>query len=355
MAWNQQEIETALEKRLKKKFSGSLSEATKFFGYYTYARDILLSEGIFDSIKSLKRDLSDHGQDHIMNVLYNAGKLLGKELEKLDAIQVYFICTIILFHDVGNLIAERETHHQQDTIREVYDYIRDKKREFDEERMLVPEVASKHSGIAGDGSKDTINELSITPPYMFNTEIYSRRCAALLRFADELAEGPHRTSLYMNKYYNYPYKNNSAIYHKYGEITKVNIDRKGERICLTYNFSIPAKDGSITEESHKDFIELYSFVIKRMLKVEAERKYCKYYCDWLAPFKKTHVTFNYIIEDEVQGRLKSKRINLDKSVLLLDDLVLPSDVKPEMFFTNKKEYEPETVFSLIKVALNEKE
>lgn len=353
MAWTTQEIEASLEKNLKKKYKRASAEATKYFGYYTYARDILVSEKIFDAIQTLKPELSDHGQDHIMNVLTNAGRLLGKELDKMDAIQLYFICITILFHDVGNLIANRETHHQQDIIREVYDHIRNRKREFDEERMLVPEVASKHSGSAGDGSKDTIKELHEETPYLFETPIYTKQTAALLRLADEMAEGHQRTSIFMNKYYSYPYIPNSVIYHKYGEITKPFIDRKGKRIGLTYNFSIPAKDGVISEIAHKEFIELYTFTIRRMLKVEAERKYCKYYCEWLAPFNKTDVTFNYMIENEIVGTTKSTRINLDNARLILDDLVLPIDESPAKFFKSKSAYEPESVFNSIKSSFNE--
>ncbi|MDB5278432.1 MAG: hypothetical protein JWR61_3387 [Ferruginibacter sp.] len=354
MAWTLQEIEVALEKNLKRKFKHSPAEATKYFGYYTYARDTLISEKIFDAVGSLKKDLSDHGQDHIMNVLANAGKLLGKEVDKMDAIQLYFICMTVLFHDVGNLIANRETHHQHNIIREIYDYVRNKAKEFSDERMLVPEVASKHSGTAGDGSKDTIKELHEETPYLFETPIHTKMTAALLRLADEMAEGYHRTSIYMNKYYNYPYAENSKIYHKYGEIARPFIDRKGKRIGITYYFTLCAKDGIITEESHNDFIELYSFTIRRMLKIEAERKYCKYYCEWLSPFNKTDITFNYFVDNDTNGEIKSKQVRLDNAQLVLNDLVLPIDETLEKFFKEKSSYEPENVFNSIKSAFDEK-
>lgn len=354
MAWNKQKIETKLYERLKIDFSESPADAEKYYGYYTYARDLLVAENIFNDIKVIQKGLSDHSENHIMDVLSNASKLLGNKIDELDAIQVYFICMLILFHDVGNLTVDRKIHHEQDVIREVYDYIRNMKKEFDEERILVPEVASKHSGTASDGSKDTINELTLLPPHLFSTEIHSKKCAALLRFADELAEGPHRTSIFMNKYYHYPYSDNSVIYHKYAEITKTNIDRKNERVCLTYNFTIPAKDGVISELSHNEFVELFNFTINRMLKLEAERKYCKYYCDWLEPFKKTHVTFNFLVENEVAGRLKALRIEPGISQLFLDDLTLPIGENPEKFFSEHLQYKPEAVFNSINVALHEK-
>ncbi|MGF7081048.1 HD domain-containing protein [Mucilaginibacter sp. UYCu711] len=354
MAWQKQKIETKLHERLKADFEENPTNGDKFFGYYTSARDILLSENIFNDIKSIQKDLSDHGEDHIMNVLDNAYKLLDKEIDNLEGIQIYFICMLILFHDVGNLTVDRTKHHEAAVIREIYDYIRNKKTEFEEERSLVPTVASKHSGTASDGSKDTLNELSLLTPHLFGCEIYSKKSAALLRLADELAEGPHRTSIFMNKYYNYPYSENSIIYHKYAKITRVNIDKKNERICLTYWFSIDAKNGIISEKTHKEFVELFHFTIGRMLKVEAERKYCKYYCDWLEAFKKTDVTFNFMVENEIDGEgTKSIEINLGINKIILNDLVLPGEDSSVKFYSDNSKYDPESVFTSIKESLNE--
>ncbi|PVD54094.1 hypothetical protein DC498_01510 [Terrimonas sp.] len=354
MSWTKQKIESKLHEKLSKDFLESPSDVDKFYGYYTSARDLLISDNIYKDIKFIQKDLSDHGEDHIMDVMRYAEKLLGNEIEDLHAIQIYFICMLILFHDVGNLTVDRMRHHEQDVIREIYDYIRGRKREFDEERILVPEVASKHSGTASDGSKDTINELSILPPHLFGCEIYSKKSAALLRFADELAEGPHRTSIFMNKYYNYPYSQNSIIYHKYAEITKTNVDRQNERICLTYNFSIQANKGVISEKTHVEFIDLFRFTIGRMLKLEAERKYCKYYCDWLSPFKKTHVTFNFLIENIDDERSKAIRIDPGISELFLDDLTLPVGENPDKFFSHNNKYSPEEVYNSIKIEFNGK-
>lgn len=354
MIWNT-EIEVILEKRLKEKFRHSPADASKYFGYYTTAKSILIEENIFDDIKIIQKGLSDHGGNHIKNVLSNVYYILGNELlEEIDAIQLYFICLLVLFHDVGNMTVDRQKHHEKDVILEVYDYIRSRKTQFNEERILVPEVASKHSGTASDGSKDTINELSFEPPYLYGTKIHSKKCAALLRFADELAEGPHRTSIFMNKYYNYPYNKKSVIYHRYAEITNVNIDRNGERVCLTYTFTLDAQDGIISEKVHKDFVELFAFTIRRLLKLEAERKYCKYYCDWLNPFKKTDVTFNFYVDDISNGRLKTRMIDSKVFSLVLNDLTLPTPLELKKFFKENSLFSPENVYNSIKEKFNEK-
>jgi len=289
MAWSQRKIEIELDKKLKENFSHAPTDAEKYFSYYVKARSALLSEDIFNSIRTIQKGLSDHGENHIMNVLDNAyellvnrkydissNRLLGESIESLDSIQLYFICMLILFHDVGNLTVDRKKHHEREVIREVYNHIRKFEREFDDEQVLIPEVASKHSGTASDGSKDTIGELGTYPPHLFGAKIYTKKCAALLRFADELAEGPQRTSIFMNKYYKYPYETESVIYHKYAEITRIDIDREHERICVRYNFQLKSVNGEIKEEENKEFIELFDFSIKRLLKLEAERKYCRF-------------------------------------------------------------------------------
>jgi len=325
MAWKKQHIEDKLQKALKRQFKQSPTDADKYFGYYTSAKDMLISENIFSSIKIIKPDLSDHGEDHIMNVMANASNLLGDKINDLNGIELYFICMLILFHDVGNLTEDREKHHEQEVIRTIYDHIRGSKSDFIEERSILPTVASKHSGTASDGTKDTIKELSLLPGFLFDTQIYTKRSAALLRFADELAEGPHRTSTYMNKFYNFPYSVESKIYHKYAEITKINIDRDNHRICLTYNFKLNAKNSKIEKSSELEFKKLFDFTIKRMLKLEAERKYCKYYCEWLEPFKKTQVTFNFEIVNlnTKTGYRTVKTISPGISEITLDDLNLP--------------------------------
>jgi hypothetical protein len=304
-----------------------------------------------------------------MNVLDNVYELLvhrkydqngninSEEIEYINGIQLYFICVLVLFHDVGNLTVDRKKHHEEEVIRVVYNHVRKLEREFDDEQILIPEIASKHSGTAVDGSKDTIGDLGIYPRHLFGVKIHTKKCAALLRFADELAEGTQRTSVFMNKYHNYPYDHNSIIYHKYAEITKIDIDREHERICVRYNFTIKVKDGQIEKDDNKEFIELFDFSIKRMLKLEAERKYCRYYCDWLSPFKRTHISFNYFTEEVKSGEIVRKMIIPDNKYLneyFFDDLTLPDDNSSQTFINKHTEFDSNNAFDSLKKAFDGK-
>lgn len=355
MAWNTQEIEACLKACLEKKYRLALNDAEKYYDYYIDAREFLLSEKVYQGIQSQQKDLSDHGENHIMEVLANAYKLLGlkDDPDKIDAIQLYFICMLILFHDVGNLIAGRATHNEEGVIRQIYDKVREGKTGFNQERLQVPSVASKHSGIARDGSFDTIKDLDPLPIYLFDTAIEARNCAGLLRFADELAEGPQRTSVFMNKYFNYPYQENSVIYHKYAEITTINIDRKTNRICVTYMFTIKAENGVIPKKEKDDFIGLFCFTLQRMLKLEAERKYCKYYCTWLEPFKMTQVTFNFWVENHSSsdGQKKAHRVDTELQSIELNDLHLPSKEQYDDFMKKRTDLEPDKIFADIEKSI----
>ncbi|MEO7490345.1 MAG: hypothetical protein ABIU77_24720 [Ferruginibacter sp.] len=369
MAWSQRKIEIELKRKLADDFKHDPALADRYYSYYTKALSTLISDDIFNSIRTIQRGLSDHGENHIMNVLDNAyellvhrkydnnQKLIAEEIEYVDGIQLYFICVLILFHDVGNLIADRKNHHQRDVIRQIYNHVRNLEVEFDDEQILIPEIASKHSGIGLNGSKDTIADLGLLPPHLFGVKIHTKKCAALLRLADELAEGAHRTSVFMNQHHKYPYPPESEIYHKYGEITKINIDREHERICVRYNFKVNIVNGKIEERENQDFIKLFEFALTRMCKLEAERKYCRYYCaDWLSSFKRTHVTFNYFGEEVIDGIKNRKQIVPNSRFLneyFFDDLALPDSEPSTNFVNNHKEFEAQNVFSSIKLAFDE--
>jgi len=369
MAWSQRKIEIELKKKLDHDFKHDLTQADKYYGYYTKALSTLLNEDIFNAIRIIQKGLSDHGENHIMNVLDNVYELLvhrkydsnnnliNEEIEPLNGIQLYFICVLVLFHDVGNLTVDRQKHHEQEVIRDIYNYVRKLEREFDDEQILIPEIASKHSGTAINGSKDTIGDLGIYPRHLFGEKILTKKCAAVLRLADELAEGTQRTSVFMNKYYNYPYDHSSIIYHKYAEIAKIDIDREHERICVRYNFTINVKKRKVTESNNKEFIELFDFTIKRMLKLEAERKYCRYHCDWLSPFKRTHITFNYFTEEFIDGVKFRKRILLENGALnefFFDDLTLPDDELLNNFVKKHSEFKSLNVFNSLKKVFDER-
>ena len=76
-------------------------------------------------------------------------------------------------------------------------------------------------------------------------------------------------------------------------MTHVFIDRGTERICLTYEIeTAPRTDESETQRDER-LDQLLSFIYERVLKLDQERRYARYYSSILAPFKKTSVEMNF--------------------------------------------------------------
>jgi metal-dependent HD superfamily phosphatase/phosphodiesterase len=89
---------------------------------YDLAKSILKKD-ILPWIRTSEPNLTDHGPDHIENVLNNAYKLIEPTINHLlscdvtidkpifSHLDLYFLCQAILFHDVGNLFG-RNKHNQ---------------------------------------------------------------------------------------------------------------------------------------------------------------------------------------------------------------------------------------------------
>ena len=75
-----------------------------------------------------------------------------------------------------------------------------------------------------------------------------RELAAVLRFADELAEGPQRTSEFMQA--EGLYESESQQFHDYANSTHILIDRGTNRIILTYEIGIGVDQSNEVRRPH---------------------------------------------------------------------------------------------------------
>jgi len=336
MAWNTREIEEITRNKLISKLQQGPGE--EWYGLYTSARKCLVEE-ILPAIKGVLPELTDHGPQHVENVLDNTRKLLGTDIEKLGAMDLYCLILSILFHDVGNIFARKE--HQRN-VSQVYNYVRGDKVDR-REHFVVLKAASAHCGEANDGSKDTLKDLD-EKTFFGGGAILLRDIAAILRFADELAEGPQRTSKFMQIHHNYP--PDSYLYHKYANITTVDIDRLGERIALTYDMSFHTNgDNKLGQKEQNEILELLKFTHKRIVKLNQERQYAKHYSAFLSPFRKTTVIFNFWANGEL--------LDLTLDEVRLTDLVVPDDEAKE-FVKYAPSHTPENVIALIENCLRKK-
>lgn len=315
MEWEECEIEKIAKKIIVKDFGQSKGDY--LFSIYSTTKNILI-EDVLPEIRGKQPYLTDHGPKHIAKVLNNAHYLLGAATKKLSGAQLYCLMMSILFHDVGNFYDNRKEH--QNHISEIYDYVRKGAKPIPQEKLIVVKLVGAHSGKADDGSRDTIQTIC-DKTHFEGKPVDLGSLAAILRFADELAEGAQRTSFFMHHFNQYPLKN--EIYHRYARATEVNIDRGNQRIALTYHIEInTSEDLQLSKDQIDKISELIDFTYDRIVKLDQERQYARYYCEYLSPFMKTTVVFNYWIDGELQ--------DFGLNQLSLSDLVVPGDIQKKV-------------------------
>lgn len=306
--WNETQYERHLKERLVAEFGAE--NATSMFSQFAAARDKVLSE--IRQIAAVEPNLSDHGPDHIANVFDNAFNLISADhtMHRLTAIDLYVLAMVILFHDTGNLLG-RDGHELK--IDGIFDWARGTAADTRREKTLVLTAVQSHTGMTPAGNRNTLVDV-LLDDHMNGRQVQLRTIAALLRFADELAEGPQRTSDFFRTYI--AVDQGSEIYHRYASCTHVSADRGNERIRLTFEIQIAEFASAEPGAQQIALTEFLDFVLKRITKLDEERRYARFYCPVLAPFNQTDVAINFY----------------DGSALLphtvrfqLDDLVVPGE------------------------------
>ncbi len=322
MSW----VETTFEKAMKRHFIDKLEKqkGEHLYGEYTSVRNAMEGDNFFKEIKGQEPDLSDHSEQHIQDVLERAYKVIGEEeFLKFTPKEIYCLALMILFHDVGNIYG-REEHESVKKIAEIYNKYRNNVQNYRNERRLITLGASSHSGISKDGSRDTLKDVSDS--FLGEDKIQLQELAAILRFSDELAEGKQRTcSLLLEKDL---IKQDSKVYHRYAQVTNIEIDRNLERISITYDIDIP-KD--FDENAQEEFKELMHFTYYRAVKLDIERRYTKYYSNVLKRFKYVSVQYNFT-KDEMPIQIDLSHINFE------DRYPIPGETSTEKIKKEAEEY-----------------
>lgn len=299
-------IETELEKYMQKRLIDEFNEqtGTTYYSQYDVARKYLV-DNIFSYIANVEPSLTDHSDKHIENVLNNVWYLIQGDIDKFNAIELYLLCLSVLFHDSGN-INGRDGHNKK--IADIYSEVVGTNSARLQEKRLVTMIVRAHCGKSKRNNPDTLIEVD-EKASLFSREIKVREIAGIIRFADELAEGPQRTSDYLIK--SGKINEASLIYHKYASITEVYVGKNDGRIALTYNIEIPLTD--------IDLETLIRYVYKRIIKLDTERRYCKYYAPSLNNFKTTDVQINFL--DEGVDIADLPKIQLEDKYILSEESI----------------------------------
>lgn len=269
-----------------------------------------LREQVYDNIPGAEPNLTDHGIRHVDNVLTNALRLLGDSGTKtLSGRDLYCLGMAILFHDAGNVWG-RKDHHDQ--VSRLHDEIRGANGSLLREKTLIVRAARAHTGEAPDGSTDTLKKVADVEP-LEGGPVRLREVAAILRLADELAEGPQRTSELMQAHK--AYEAASMKYHEYASSVHALIERNTARLVMTFEIDLPEMaDGEPWQELLKARL---SYAYERIQKLDQERRYTSFYSDTLRAFRSTEASFNFHHAGEM--------VEIDLEPLRLTDVVLPNE------------------------------
>ena len=214
--------------------------------------------------------LTDHGTQHITTVIRRASELVTDgESVFLTPYETFLLLAAIHFHDVGNIFG-RDKHERR---------ISELMQELDEsiigsdgmEKRMIRDIAMAHGGYADTEGhdKDTISRLSWESP-IGSSEPRVKLLAAVLRFADELADDHTRTSRFL---INSGLVRKSEAYHIYADrLRNVTIQPKDRKVSLL--FELDAIHATKKYWKGRRKVYLYDEIVERSLKMHREHVYC---------------------------------------------------------------------------------
>lgn len=304
--WRTLPLERFVEHALKQRHA---EEGEALWAKYVDLRTEVSGQ-ILPWIQRNEPDLSDHGVEHIQNVMTNVTQLLGlprayggEEDWRMPAGYGVHEMLLLLFgcltHDVGNIMG-REKHNQ--AIAAAATLAGGAWAQLPiGDRLIIERVGRAHSGKSSDGDKDTLGELSTQSAFFAGHQIRPVEIAALLRFADELAEGPQRTSkalLALARDASTPSAlrlgDGSRLFHFYAAISGYNIDHAGGRILIDYNIDRQSLDYGADADARETTIrDLLGMTFKRALKLNAERQYARHYSQAVSRFRETSINLRF--------------------------------------------------------------
>ena len=296
------QVQAKLQEQLDSNTAAQIGSA------YAYVNSHIAQE-VLSHIRGKEPSLTDHDMTHIENVKENALSLLNDD--DLTGVEMYLLGMFILFHDAGNILG-RFGH--QNEVGDIFDNLRPgSDGHARHEKSLVVTATRAHTGSTDKGSRDTLQPISENDQHL-GKRVRLRELSAVLRFADELAEGPQRTSKFAQRI-GY-YEDDARIYHAYANSTNILIDRLGGRIELSYEIEL----GDFVNSSaavEEQVVTAINFFYSRLIKLNQERQYAIHYSKMLERFRATYAKFTFHYHNKI--------LETDLEPLSLTDLVVPGE------------------------------
>lgn len=260
---------------------------------FVLSKSELIKE-VISVVGNQEPNLSDHGERHIHNVMENVGKILGLSGNDLQLFvtnrELIALLMSALLHDIGNIEGRKDHQNAIAKVLESLDATKVIWRKID--LKAIERICKAHTGLAPDGTRNTLGALKAQATSFLSETVRASHLAAVLRYADELAEGPQRTSMYLLR--TGKYDRNSRIYHMYAKVTHVNIDYDSRTVEVDYILDIDdPMFGNTKREKKKNLKELISYTFMRASKLERERRYNRHYAPELILFNQTYIRYMF--------------------------------------------------------------
>lgn len=236
--------------------------------------------------------LTDHGVEHIKDVMVHADMILGKNVRKLYGYEIYLLLLAIHFHDIGN-IQGREEHENR--IDEIMNEMGDSLPLDLVERQFVTAIATAHGGYV-NGDKDTIYYVNMDESCN-GIKMRAKLLAAILRFADELSDDFNRSN-----YRGIKIPDENRAFHEYSKSLEP-VLIKEETISFHFRMPYELTQKKIGKGNKKVF--LYDEILERLAKTMRELEYCRSYAEGFIKITTLNVTID-ILDPTNSLKIKEK-------------------------------------------------
>jgi hypothetical protein len=216
--------------------------------------------------------LTKHGTEHIDVVIDRISKLINTADFIISGYEAYILLVAAQLHDTGHIKSGRESHEKLSN--QIIEDLASRMGNETIEKSLIWKIAEAHGGRKANGKKDKIDDLLARDVVLFY-EVHPQMLAAILRFADELADDYTRSSPYLLQ--SGGINKGSEIFHYYASVLhSIEIDHIGKQIKIFFTLNtehLVNKYG----KSIKDEIEevyLVDEIFERIYKMYMECLYC---------------------------------------------------------------------------------
>jgi len=263
--------------------------------------------------------LNQHGKGHVAKVIEKAAMILNNfksARDMLSPFETFILLCAIQIHDIGNINGRKD--HETSFNKKFREKASAAGIVESATLKTIFRIARVHSGSIL-GNKDTISQGQLTPKQdLLNFPIRLQLLAALLRFADELADDSTRAIEYDDM------PEESRIFHAYSRALHTVTIQKND-ITNTYFvklcYELSSEDALRVYVKGEKRVPFIQEVFDRSKKMEQERRYCIRYLNQYIPLTEVKVEIEISHPTDVTKEL-SFEYTLSERGYPLDDVVI---------------------------------